>query len=51
MSEITLYAILFFAFFPALCLLAWWLDHIWPSTSELLKKRGESPKDPVPVEK
>jgi hypothetical protein len=46
MSETTFYAILFFGFFPALWLFAWVLDRIWPTTSEILKARGESLKEP-----
>jgi hypothetical protein len=34
MSETTLYAILFFGTFPALWLLAWWLDRVLPNPSE-----------------
>ena len=46
MSETTIYAILFIGTFPAIWLLAWWLDRVWPTTSELLTRRGESPKMP-----
>jgi len=46
MFETILHAIIFFGFFPALWLFAWWLDRVWPSTSELLERRGESPKMP-----
>ena len=34
MSETTLYAILFSSTFPALWLLAWWLDRVLPNPSE-----------------
>jgi len=40
--------VLFIGFFPALWLLAAWLDRIWPTTSELDAKRK---RDGVPHEK
>ena len=35
MSETMIYAMLFAATFPALWLLAWWLDRVWPSNWEM----------------
>ena len=43
-----LYTVLFIGFFPALWLLAAWLDRIWPTTSELDAKRE---REGVPHEK
>jgi len=51
MSETTLYAILFFGTFPALWLLAWWLDRVWPNpsgpntTALASKSKGEKSGD------
>jgi hypothetical protein len=39
-----IYVVLFIAFFPALWVSATYLDRVWPTTTELLKKRGEEIK-------
>ena len=39
-----IYAILFIACFPAIWLFAWWLDRVWPTTTELLARRGRGLK-------
>lgn len=36
-----IYIILFTAFFPAIWMSAAYLDRVWPTTTELLKERGE----------
>jgi len=36
-----LYLILFVGFFPALWVSSAYLDRVWPTTTELLKERGE----------
>jgi hypothetical protein len=40
-----IYLGLFIAFFPALWAAAAYLDREWPTTTELLRQRGESIKD------
>ncbi len=36
-----IFLIVFIAVFPAIWLVAWYWDRVWPTTSELLKRRGE----------
>jgi hypothetical protein len=38
-----IHIVLFVAVFPALWLLAWFLDQVWPTASEILARRGEPP--------
>jgi hypothetical protein len=48
--EIALNALLFFGAFPALWLLAAYLDRVWPSTSEIdAKRRLEKPHEKLTV--
>jgi hypothetical protein len=47
--HLVLYVILFIGFFPALWGTAAYLDRVWPTTTELLKERGEEIKqDDIP---
>jgi hypothetical protein len=53
MSQTTLGAILFFGIFPALVLLAWWLDRVWPSNWErehTSDGKSATPDEPGPKE-
>jgi hypothetical protein len=45
--HLVLYVILFIGFFPALWGAAAYLDRVWPTTTELLKERGEEIKQDV----
>jgi hypothetical protein len=38
-----IHILLFVAVFPALWLLAWFLDQVFPTASEMLARRGEPP--------
>ena len=48
--ETVVWTVFFIALFPALWLLAAWLDRVWPSTSELDAKRKLELPTTVPEE-
>jgi hypothetical protein len=43
--HIIIYLILFIAFFPATWAFSAYLDRVWPTTTELLRERGEEIKE------